>query len=73
MTPNELRKIRTEAGLSQNGLARLLNVTADAVRHWESGRGGQEPRRKISTVTEIAIRAALRKQEEGRKERKCPK
>ena len=55
MTPTELRALRTEAGLSQHQLARLLDVTADAVAHWEKGR------RHISQVTEIAIHAVLKR------------
>jgi len=60
MTPSDLRSIRREAGLSMNGLARLLGVTSHAVYMWESGRRG------ISKVTEIAVRAVISKKEEER-------
>ena len=54
MTPNELRTMRKKAGLSQNGLARLLGITVDTVRNWE------KKRRNITTVAEIAIHARLK-------------
>lgn len=38
MTPDEVRSIRLGAGLTQEALARRLNVTLSAVKGWESGR-----------------------------------
>lgn len=38
MTPNELRKIRSQLGLSTAGLAKLLMVSdGRTVRRWEAG------------------------------------
>jgi len=36
MTPSELLKIRTDAGLSQEKFARKLEVVTATVRNWES-------------------------------------
>ena len=33
-----IRRVRQRLGLSQEGLARLLNATKGAVQHWERGR-----------------------------------
>lgn len=38
MTPQDLRKLRTEAGLSQQALATLLGVAASTVVRLEAGR-----------------------------------
>ena len=35
MTPTELLKIRTDAGLSQEKFARKLGVTSASIRAWE--------------------------------------
>lgn len=38
MTPNEIRAIRKAARLTQEGLAKLLNLTLSTVQAWEGGR-----------------------------------
>ena len=39
-----LRELRTEMGMSQKELARLLNTTNSSVCDWERGRVGTQPR-----------------------------
>lgn len=37
MTPDDLKAWREQAGLSQSGLARLLDVPPNTVARWERG------------------------------------
>ena len=37
-SPERIRRLRTEAGLSQSGLAELVGVTPAAISHWETGK-----------------------------------
>lgn len=52
MTPQTVRDIRHELGLTQDGLGRVLGVTGHAVRMWETGR------RSISGPVSIALTCA---------------
>lgn len=57
MTPEEFKRIRTEAGLTQAQIAELLDVTRTAVRHWEAGR------RPISGSVRIVMLVLERKRQ----------
>jgi len=43
VTPNEIRKLRDEVGLTQRQFARLLGVTHQTVINWEKGRTEPPP------------------------------
>ena len=38
ISPEEIRKLRRDLGMTQTDLAEKLHVTRDAVAHWELGR-----------------------------------
>lgn len=42
-TPAEIRKARTDAGLSQVAAARLIHCSMRAWQEWESGRNQMHP------------------------------
>ena len=56
MTPAELKALRNGLAISQEALARLLDVTTSAVSKWESGA------RPISRRTELALQSVQRQQ-----------
>ena len=43
-----IRRVRQRLGLSQEGLARLLNATKGAVQHWERGRNSPDLARLLA-------------------------
>ena len=55
MTPDELRRLRAEYGLTQERAAELAMVTARTVQFWEAGKYPMPASR------EKLLRAALRK------------
>ena len=50
MTPEELRKIRKRLDLTQTELAKIMEVTTNAVQNWEYGK------RKISKTTAVYVK-----------------
>ena len=44
MTASELRALRAKAGLTQEGLARLIPVTLNTYQRWEGGKTPITPR-----------------------------
>ena len=38
LTPAQIKTIRAKLGLTQAQLAERLQVTVDAIKHWETGR-----------------------------------
>lgn len=60
MTPDELRRIRAELGLSQQQLAEEIGVTQAAVSLLESGDRKITPRTARQVRQLVAIRAARR-------------
>lgn len=48
MTPAKIKALRKREGLSQEALARKLNVSTAAVRRWEAGIHGMRPKNKIA-------------------------
>lgn len=59
VTANQLRRLRTRLGLSQEALARLLGVSFATVNRWESEAATSEPRGMILVVLQ-ALQAGLR-------------
>lgn len=53
MTSFELKKLRREAGISQEELARIIGTSVFTVSAWETGKTA------IRKCAEIAIRATL--------------
>ena len=53
MTPEELRTLRKQAGLTQEQLADLLSIDRMTVSRWETGKV------PIDTITAIAIHAVV--------------
>ena len=43
VTPANLRRLREQAGLSQEELAERIGASAKSVRRWEGGKGGSRP------------------------------
>ena len=59
VTANQLRRLRTRLGLSQEALARLLGVSFATVNRWESQSATSEPRGMILVVLQ-GLQAGLR-------------
>ncbi len=55
MTPEEIKKIREEMGLSQERFAALIGATSTTVNRWELGKA------KPSRMAIIAIKSMMRK------------
>ena len=53
MTSEELKQLRHSAGLTQEGLARALEVTTSVITKWERGS-------RITPLAERAIKAFFR-------------
>lgn len=43
MTPDKIRALRRQSGLTQSQFAELAHVTRDAVASWETGRSSIHP------------------------------
>ena len=56
-----IRRVRQRLGLSQEGLARLLNATKGAVQHWERGRNSPDLARLLA-LRELCPRSRERTQ-----------
>ena len=56
-----IRRVRQRLGLSQEGLARLLNATKGAVQHWERGRNSLDLARLLA-LRELCPRSRERTQ-----------
>ena len=56
-----IRRVRQRLGLSQEGLARLLNATKGAVQHWERGRNSPDLARLLA-LRELCPRGRERTQ-----------
>lgn len=48
----QLRALRTQAGLTQEGLADLLGTTVGTIKNWESGRT-EPPAERVLTQSDI--------------------
>jgi len=56
-----IRRLRQRLGVSQEGLARLLNATKGAVQHWERGRNSPDLARLLA-LRELCPRSRERTQ-----------
>ena len=56
-----IRRVRQRLGVSQEGLARLLNATKGAVQHWERGRNSPDLARLLA-MRELCPRGRERTQ-----------
>ena len=61
MTPERIKETRKELGLSQEGLARELGISAATVNRWERGRN--QPGQMAMQLLERLARKAARTQE----------
>ena len=63
---NRLLRLRTEAGLTQTELGRLVDVSGKVVSKWETGKAkpGVEALRKLSAVFRVPVEELLRLREE---------
>ena len=61
MFPEELKKARTQAGMSQKDLAKMLYVSQQAVAKWEIGSSSPTPEtlRRISEILNVSLNRLL--------------
>lgn len=43
MTPAEIKKLRLDLGRTQEGMAKILTVSINTIKQWESGRATPQP------------------------------
>ncbi|WP_158688149.1 MULTISPECIES: helix-turn-helix transcriptional regulator [Actinomycetes] len=55
---SELARARTEAGLTQEDLARLLRMDVKSVRNWESGRNKPQAKRRHEIAEHLSVSLA---------------
>ena len=65
---NRLYKMRKQSGLTQNELAKMLNVTNKAVSKWENGKSKPsiETIKKLAVIFKIPIESLLLEKEENK-------
>lgn len=62
MSPEEIRLLRQELGLSQRKLAQLLDVSHTSVQRWERGET-VPPKMKVDLMSDLRRRARQKKRE----------